>query len=362
MKNSNLNKAINVAVKAKAQNQAPQKYIDELREQVQAGDSRAVSTLQDLLNLIVITYNESTLLMGGMGEFVSQFIDAPRSDNGNGRRYIKHFTQPGDNYAPNDFVATGTNEPRFKVAFIKFKNDNGTLAAGSEQKRFKIVYRKPDLITYFVNGQLREFIDEWIVSQIDDSLKIYLYDYVIKKLVDTNNNGKSINGTATNIFDCFTQEIFPECKKMLLNDAAYNVDKTLTESIDASDKDDLIMLMSVKTKTMLESNIKSQLFNSTKIDLNNYVGQVHVPNNKFTFNGNTVGVEAAQYIPENKIIVFDRRNYLRVLTMLEASGRQDYPLNMSTLEVLHRWVASGKLPWGKVFTYTNNNLNTSPSA
>lgn len=189
-----------------------------------------------------------------------------------------------------------------------------------------------------------------------------MYDFILRKLVDTTNKGKTLAGTAQNMFDAFTTEIFPECEKMLLNSNQYNVQTALTEAIDASQKEDLIMLMSPKTHTILKSNIMSQLFNSAKIDIFNYVGQIHIPNNKFTFNGATVGVEANQYIEENKIIVIDRKNYFRALTMLEASGRQDFPLNMSTLEVLHRWLATGYLPWGKVFTYTNNNLNNSPSA
>lgn len=181
-------------------------------------------------------------------------------------------------------------------------------------------------------------------------------------IVNTTGMGKTINGTATNAFDCFTTEIFPECRKMLLNDNQYNVSQSLTEAIDASKKEDLVMLMSSKTYTILESNIRSQLYNSAKIDIYDYVGQVHIPNNKFNLSGPTVGIQNSQYIDENKIIVFDRKNYLRILTMLKASGTQDYPLNLAKLKVLHLWLAAGKLEWGKVFTYSNNNLNTSPSA
>lgn len=360
--NKELNTAINLAVENKAKEKDAQQYIEDLKAEVQSGDERAVSSLQDLVNLIVITYNEATLLSSTMTSFVSQFIDEPRDDNGNGRRYIKHFIQRPTDYNPNSFIPTAKSNIYQKVQFIKFKNDNGSLAPGSVQKLFEFTYIESDLITYFINGQLREFIEEQIIAQIDDSLRVYIYDYVMKQIVNTAGMGREVNGTAGNLFDAFTQEIFPVCKDMTLNSNRYNVDRTLTEAIDASRKEDLVMIMSIKTKTMLESNIKSQLFNSAKIDLNNYVGQVHIPNNTFTFNNEIVGVNDVQYIPENKIIVFDKRNYLKVLTMLKTAGSQSYPRNLAVLKVLHCWLASGKLGWGKVFTYTNNNLNTSPSA
>lgn len=359
---NNIKKAIEVAVNYKANGQDAQEFYNNLKADVKAGDTRAISNLQDLVNLIVITYNESTLLKPGMDDFISQFIDSPRDDNGNGRRYIKHFIQPGKDYDATKFIPTTTSDAKFKVQFIKFKNDNGQLATGSVQKLFQITYIEANLITYFVNGQLDVFIQEEILAQVEDSLKVYLYDYVMKLLVETNGIGKTIQGTATNLFECFTTEILPECTKMTLNSDKYNVSRTLPEAIDASKKEDLIMIMSPKTKTMLNSNILSQLFNSAKLDIMDYVGQVHIPNNKFTLNEQVVKVEEVQYIDENKIIVFDRKNYVRILTMLRASGTQDFPLNLARLKVLHLWLASGKLEWGKVFTYTNNNLNTTPTA
>lgn len=359
---SRVKKAIEAAVNVKANGVEPQEFYNKLKSDVKSGDSRAISTLSDLVNLIVITYNESTLLRPGMDDFIQQFIDTPRDDNGNGRRYIKHFIQPGKDYDATKFIPTTTDDAKFKVQFIKFKNDDGTLATGSVQKLFDIVYIEANLITYFVNGQLDVFIQEEILEKIEDSLKVYLYDYVMKLLVNTSNIGKEINGTAANLFDAFTSEILPECVKMTLNSDKYNVSRQLPEAIDASRKEDLVMLMSSKTKTMLNSNIMSQLFNSAKLDIMDYVGQIHIPNNQFKFNEQVVKVEESQYIPENKIIVFDRKNYVRILTMLQTTGAQDYPLNLAKLKVLHLWLASGKLEWGKVFTYTNNNLNTSPSA
>ena len=78
-----LQNSIETAVEMKAGNQDAQSYINDLRADVRSGSPRAISNLQDLVNLIVITYNEATLLQPNMKEFINQFIDKPRDDNGN---------------------------------------------------------------------------------------------------------------------------------------------------------------------------------------------------------------------------------------------------------------------------------------
>lgn len=367
-----LQNSIETAVEMKAGNQDAQSYINDLRADVRSGSPRAISTLQDLVNLIVITYNEATLLKPNMKEFINQFIDEPRDDNGNGRRYIKHFPKVPTNYEIGKFIPTGTSTPQFKVEFIKFKEANGNLAPMSVQKKYEIVYIQSELITYFINSQLRTFIEEQILGQIQQSMEIFLYDYVMTKLIDTEaitnagagnhaQRGKVVNGTGQNLFDCIV-ELITHVKDMLQNSNTYNVDQTLTEAIDASKTEDLILLVSPKVKAMFETEIITQLFNSANIELNKHFGQIHVPNRKFTLTGNTVGVEAASYMPDNKLIVIDRKNYLRILTMLKVPGGDYYPINMANLQVLHHWLAAGYLPWGKVLTYKSSNLTVSPSA
>ena len=339
-----LDNAIETAVEMKAGNQDAQSYVNDLREQVRAGSPRAISQLQDLVNLIVITYNEATILQPNMKEFINQFIDKPRDDNGNGRRYIKHFPRVPQNYDPNRFIPTGTTTNAFKVQFIKFKKDNGDLDTLSVQKRYEIVYIQSQLITYFINSQLRTFIEEQILGQIQQAMEIYLYDYVMTKLVDTeqvssgNNQhaqrGKLITSQKANLFECMV-ELIAEVKKMKQNSSDYNVDQTLTEAIDASKTEDLILLVSPKIKAMFETEIITQLFNSANIQLDKHFGQIHVPNRKFNLTGQTATVEQTSYIGDDRLIVIDRKNYLRILTMLEIPGGDYYPTNMANLQVLH---------------------------
>ena len=366
-----LQNSIETAVEMKAGNQDAQSYINDLRADVRSGSPRAISNLQDLVNLIVITYNEATLLQPNMKEFINQFIDKPRDDNGNGRRYIKHFPKVPQDYDASRFIPTQTTAPAFKVQFIKFKKDNGDLDTLSVQKRYEIVYIQSDLITYFINSQLRTFIEEQILGQIQQSMEIYLYDYVMTKLVDTEAvnsgtnqhavRGKVMSGTGQNLFQCVV-ELIKEVKKMKQNSSDYNVDQNLSEAIDASKTEDLILLVSPAIKAMFESEIITQLFNAANIQLDKHFGQIHVPNRKFNFTGATIKVDAGSYIDDNKMIVIDRKNYLRILTMLKVPGGDYYPTNMANLQVLHHWLAAGYLPWGKVLTYKSSNLTVSPSA
>ena len=339
-----LQNSIETAVEMKAGNQDAQSYINDLRADVRSGSPRAISALQDLVNLIVITYNEATLLQPNMKEFINQFIDKPRNDNGNGRRYIKHFPRVPQNYDPTKFIPTGTTATAFKVEFIKFKNDQGQLAPMSVQKKYEIVYIQSDLITYFINSQLRTFIEEQILGQIQQAMEIYLYDYVMTKLVDTEAvasgtnqhavRGKVITSQKANLFECMV-ELIAEVKKMKQNSSDYNVDQTLTEAIDASKTEDLILLVSPKVKAMFETEIITQLFNSANIQLDKHFGQIHVPNRKFNLTGTTAKVETTSYIGDDKLIVIDRKNYLRILTMLKVPGGDYYPINMANLQVLH---------------------------
>ena len=363
-----LQNSIETAVEMQAGNQDAQSYVNDLKADVRAGSPRAISRLQDLVNLIVITYNEATLLQPNMKEFINQFIDKPRDDNGNGRRYIKHFPKVPTDYEINKFIPTQTTTPQFKVEFIKFKTDTGTLAPMSVQKKYEIVYIQSDLITYFINSQLRTFIEEQILGQIQQAMEIYLYDYVMTKLVDTVNTdgntakrGKLINSTKQNLFECMV-ELIAEVKKMKQNSSDYNVDSRLTQAIDASKTEDLILLVSPKVKAMFETEIITQLFNSANIQLDKHFGQIHVPNRKFVLTGPTATVAAESYIPDDRLIVIDRKNYLRILTMLKVPGGDYYPINMANLQVLHHWLAAGYLPWGKVLTYKSDRLTTSPSA
>lgn len=370
-------KAIEKAVESRAAKAgvSGQEYVDNLKRELieDRGSRAAINELQDLVNLIVITHQQLTELKPGMEVFANQFIDQRRSDKqGNGNRYIKHYIQEGKEWSTikDKFVPTElTKSNAMSVQFIRFKQDSGQLDTNSKQWAFPVVWRTAEMITYFIDGQLGEYVEDMIIGQIQQSIEVKKYDYIMGLITAdiTSNKGKVINGQAANLFDALTTEIFPECEKMLLNSHEYNYDNTLIYACDASHKEDLVMLVSPTLQAKLQSNIMSQLFNSKNIEIKNFVGDVHVTNNKFkskdglyTTKFNDGNNNTVPYLDENTIIVIDKKNYLKILTMLEFSGEQDYPLNMSHMRVVHLWLASGKLGWGKLFIYKNQNLRIMP--
>ncbi|MBR2871135.1 MAG: hypothetical protein IKB98_07165 [Clostridia bacterium] len=200
------------------------------------------------------------------------------------------------------------------------------------------------MITYFIDGQLGEYIEDQIIGQIQQSIEVKKYDYLMGLINEdiTANKGKVINGTATNLFDALTTEVFPECEKMLLNSHEYNHNSELIYACDASEKENLVMIVAPTLQAKLKSNIMSQLFNSKNIEIKNFVGDIHVANNKFkskdgiyTTKINEDNNNTVPYLDENTIVVIDKKNYLKILTMLKFTGDQDYPLNMSYMRVVH---------------------------
>lgn len=353
--------AINDVVTAQAQQAGftdPQAYVENLKNQVQQAVPLALNTLNELVSLIVETYQQRTLLFEGMEGFAEGFIE--NVSDGNGKRYAVHIPGADDDYDKDEFVPNSLTDYRFGVHFIKFKDDQGNLAPGAERKRWKIVYSNSELITYFINGQLSEFISDQILSKIGDSVSIYLYDKLMRALIDTAGKGKEINGKAKNLFDAITNEIIPELNAFRRNGNVYNTSQQLSEVSNATRKEDIVMLMSPKVYSMIQTHLMSQLFNSSKIDLHHFVGQIHVPNNRSVKQNDIYVWENVNYVADDKIYVFDRKTFYKLLSFLQFTGRQDYPLNMSSLEVLHLWVAGGYLPWGKSFTYTNAALTINP--
>ena len=355
------------------QNLSPQENIDRMKRDIQQGQAqvmaapgaqaRALSQLQDLVSLIVVTYQEKTILYSQIG-FLINSVSKYDLEQGNGIRFIKHVPVAGKDFEPNKFIPDQLDPDKFRTYRIEFyDSQTGALKPNSSKRKWEITYRQADLIQYFIDGQLSTFINEQILGKIKQSMKIWMYDLIMKNLVKTAGKGKHLAASvnATNLFDALTMDLLPEIRRMHLNSAEYNYDQAEQNIFDASHKNDLVMLVHPDVKVKLDTNIKTQLFNAAKLDLYDFVGQIHEVNFKFNLvDGQPVTMATDTYIDPNTIIVFDKRNYFKFIKMLEVSGRQDFPYNMTTLEILHYWSTFDFLPWGKVLTYTNPNLNTQP--
>lgn len=336
--------------------QTRKQFLDESRQGVAKGNVKALSTLNDLKNMIIRKEQIDTVL-NIRDEFLNRFIfDAPE---GNGALYTKHFIKPGQQFEEDKFVPDRVSDLNQKSEAITFKNDNGQLMPNSRQWKWEIVTQLPDLITYFRNGQLTEFLQAQVRAQLDQSVKVYVYDQLMTYMKQL--PLKTINGTATNTFDAITLEVLPAINRMTLNSNEFNFNQTLTEAIDASDKSNLIMIYNTKTDTVLKSHVMSQLFNSSRVDLNDYVGHKHISNYKFNLTTTTVESGPDFYCPEDEIWVIDAKDSIKMPIFFKYHGQEKYDSNVSKYNVTHLWFTIGHLSWGKGFKYKNANLNNSPA-
>lgn len=96
-------------------------------------------------------------------------------------------------------------------------------------------------------------------NEIYKAFKVYLSNMLFNKITTTTYK-KTINGTATNMFDCLVSEVIPNINKMTQLNSEYNIVES--QVIDTANMDDIIVIMSNKNKTLIQNGIKTQLFNA----------------------------------------------------------------------------------------------------
>lgn len=345
---------------AEKENTTPEELYEDLKVGVAKKDPRALSTVQDLTQMIVEKYQQTLFLHPTLKTFINFFEkDRPQ---GNGRQYIKHVPVAPNEYKKNEFIPTGFTDNNFYQQVIKFAEDDGSLAPNAYKDRYSVVWTTTELFTRFINGQYLEFIQNDIASKMDAPFTLTMYDRIMNFLIDKVKAGKQITGNRPDMFSTITEELIPAISRFQLNTNEFNLKQTLTEIYDASKLEDIVLLCNSKVYSMLKSNIMSQLFNSSNIKLEEWVGTVHIVNNKVTLTPDQpIQHLAVPYLDDTEIIVYDKKNFIKIFNMLNEKGAQQYPLNLGELRVLHYWWVIGALDWGKAFYFKNPNLTTSPT-
>lgn len=332
----------------------------DLKAEEHSKSNWALTTVDQLTHMIVDKYQQTIILNSSLETFYDSF--EKHTPQGNGVEFLKHVPTAPNIYQPAKFIPDDFTGYKFRKQIIKFKEDDDSLAPDAYQDRYLVVWTQTELFTKFINGQYLEFIQNDIISKIDKPFILVMYHRLMEFIIKKVKAGKTINGTAANMFSAITEEVIPTISKFKLNTNEFNLDQTLTEIYDASQKEDIILMCNSKVASMLKSNIMSQLFNSSNIDLHNWVGQVHIVNNKIALTPDQpIQHLAVPYLDDNEIIVFDKKNFVKILQMLDMSGAQDFPLNIASMRVFHYWYVMGALDWGKAFYYNNANLTTSPT-
>lgn len=296
-------------------------------------------------------------------------FESSKIDAGNSKQYIRNILTGGDSFNPNQFVPQKVTNPKIDTATISlYTRDSSTLEDNLTTYGFK--YKKPLTIskqmwlTYFMSGKLQEFIDS-ITKLVNDSFEVFRVTIIQKMIQDAKTGiSKKVTGTATNILTCLTNEIYPMLTEMNFLNTDYNINMNgTTTSLNSSGKDDILIFVSNKVYTMLNSGVLSNLYNAQMASIEKYINSENiVTTNKLLVSGDSdtaISVDTNALIADNEILVLNK-NAIKQLFWVNQSESQSWAHNMTLELVLHVWGAFGFIPWGQGFYYTNSNLTVLP--
>lgn len=334
----------------------------------QAAKAQAIDFTQKLLRLVLYQEIKSDYSWTKY-EWVSKFDDE-RIEAGEGKEYIKELMTGVDSYDASKFVPDAPTYPSADAKVIKLYKEDGTTLEKYAFKALKpLTIIESQWFPYFISGKLMEFIDKQ-VGLMKQSMFAYKYTVLtnfIKDLIsttDTNKISKRIDGTATNILSCFTNEIFPEIENMQYFNDEYARDSsknTLYPNI--NNRDDLLMIMNRKTLNRFKNGVLSNTLKANLVDFNNVLPLENIigtgKNLEIGTSSDNIKVKNEELIPENMVVVINK-NLLKYLWFVEVTDSQQFVQNMSIQYVQHLWGVFGQLDWEGAFVYTNENLKTLP--
>lgn len=314
----------------------------------------------NLLLLCLYQHIENQQSFGYMNSFADAFDDGV-VDEGNAKEYIANKITGVSTYLADQFVPTKRSTKSVENYVIQMYDSAGTLNNKAYQFKKSQTIEAPEYIPYFKKGALNEFI-AGLTAQIYIAYEMFKFDK-IAKLITTATPQKTIAGKATNMFDAFVEEIFPEWKEMTFANTQYNY-KSSSKYVHSSSLNDLIVIMSSKNLQRLNSGIKTQLFNAQFFGVDS-----ELKNSDIISLGNQIvigdedtpiSVSSTPYVDDNTLWIVDRR-YVKHILQINRKETQMWAENMTISIVLHIWGAADILPWCPMIKYTNENLSVQPN-
>lgn len=341
--------------------------------------------------------------------FVNVFDDV-KIEAGNTKEYVFKPDTGMSEYTPNERIASGIVDPKVYASTASMYTidrtaGTKTLTPNAYQFRKLATVLRNEWIPYFIQGRLEEFISS-ITSSMRRTYSYFKAHTILQRLyvetslaVNKASNAqatregkvKLVEGEASNLYAALSKEIFPILQNMSLGEPLYpfgaDANNNYTDAILTSSPDDLIMIVPEAFKpqlaAMLATMPTASMFDiSTFINPNNIItlgSQLAIPGAKdLTINGtgtsatvqvgkiagdenNTISKDLSKkYLPENTILIFDKR-YIKHLLQIDVNSSQDWARNLSSDIYLHVWGVSKILPWAPIVAYTNPNLLTMPT-
>lgn len=326
----------------------------------QRGMEIARGAVKDLLLLCLYQQIEGNKLPGYM-DFANKFDDG-YIENGNSKQYMFSNDTGVDSYQETEFVPSAVTNTSVDSFIIQMYSAGGVLNANQAYQ-----FRKPKSITeaqwipYFKAGKLAEFIGI-LRNEIHRVYSYYKFNKIATKIT-TSTPAKTIEGTATNMFDCFVKEVLPTIREMTTLNSKFNYD-VRNKNLTAAAPEDLMLIANGKVITQLSAGIKTQLFNQQLLDYHNLLDSMNIVNlgNKIVVpeDVNTpISVEDTPYVDEETIWIV-HKDALKHVLQIDRTESQSFAANMVIQLYLHVWGALDILPWGQIVKYHNANLMTMP--
>lgn len=321
-------------------------------------DERLVSDLNNLV-LMVIQNTISSTDIGYAFNFEKYFNEG--KIEGNVAQYVKVLPVSGVDYdtAISSFIPQKLNNLTENVETFKLvvKNENGTYTDAVKKFSYNFNFNTIEMIQYFINGTLDEFTYEQIMNHFNNPYQLEKTNFFYQEIIKDSNYTKKINGVKTDLFSTLVEEFLPQLELFKQSTSSYNVDSR-SKIFQKTNKEDIVIVVNPLLMVKLQSAIMSQTFNSSYINLKDYVGEIVVSDKvlNITTGGNLITQNDSWYVPEDTIYVFDRNNFIKLKEIFTFSGSQEWRQNMSSSQVLYTALIYGVVPWGKTFKFKSAGL------
>lgn len=316
-------------------------------------------------SLLLLCLNQSIEQFSNLSymDFVNIFDDG-YVNNGNSKEYIATKPTGNDTFIAEKFIPAKVSVKSVEKHIIQMYSSAGTLGTQAYQFKKSLTIQESLWLPYFKSGKLGEFINN-LQNQLMDSFKMFKFDKIAKLITGSNTTyAKTITGTAPDMFEAITTELLPNIRNMTLLNSQYNKDSN-SKYIQTTDLSDLMVIMSPKNLTTLESGLKTQLFQAKLLNVGSVLdaSNIILLGNQLTIGtgDDVISVSDDAYVDDNTVYVISK-NAIKHIAQLNRVESQAWAENMTLQYTFHVWGAVDFLPWGQCFKYTNSKFANLPSS
>ena len=325
------------------------------------GKAIAQQTVQDLLLLCLRQEIMDNPLPDYMN-LTERVFDGWMTE-GNQKEYVADIDTGVSSYSNTPFVPSTQSIQKLEQWTLQIytKQPGGQVQLSPQAYQFKKEQTLPvnEWLPYFKKNALNEYITKKQQS-LNRAYKIFIYNKLCELIVAE--NGKVINGTATNLYDALL-ELAPEIDGMLFYNYKYNKEQQSKLAYAANSKD-ILIFTSRKVRSAIMNGIKSQSFNAQLVGTSERTytyENVKCLGDKVTQTTqdaiNTVGDE---WINDNTIIVVDISRIKHII-QVDENATQGFAANLTEYLAKHVWGVIDIMPWCKKIVYKNSNLRMIPT-